>query len=245
MTQAKQAIVSWPMRPLWILVTAAIVGGASLLAEGPWIICLLPLVGLVLSIVGSVGALRGRNGGETKPPRRAVRFGLLLAAIALLIVQIALGMAALGAARGAALSAIPQANLRGIGQALARYHRETGAYATSLHDLMALDLCSPRSLFNPFDFEADEARVRDQGYSSFVYQPGRGDWRPDPQVVLAYDRAPFSSAQFRLLRESGRHVLFADGEARWLTTTDFERQRSIDRTRRQEIGWPEPQPDAP
>ena len=241
MTQPKQAVAPWTMRPLWILATATLVGGASLLAEGALLICLLPFVGVVLTIVGSVVALRRRNDGRIKPRRRAVQFQLLIAAITLLFAQVVLGMAALGAVREAAMSAVPRANLRGIGQALALYHRDTCAYAASLHDLLLFDLLSPKSLFNPYDHEAHELRVLEQGYSSFVYQPGQGDWRSDPQLILAYDRALFSSAQVRLLRPHGRHVLFADGAARWLAPADFERHKDADRALRKRIGWPAPQ----
>lgn len=80
-------------------------------------------------------------------------------------------------------------------------------------------------------------RVLEKGYTSFAYQPGTNDWREDGDILLIFERLPWSYSRATWYCPPGYWALFADGTTRWLTIKDMAAAQRTDVDRRREIGW--------
>ena len=208
----------------------------------------------VLSAIAAVGTSieAARHNRRTPPegdgqPRRRRTWPTAAVASVLLVGSIAMALTCLSMVRETSKSTISAANLRGIWCGLRNYHEEYASYPDSLHELILAGISCPTQCFCPFDpqawaprlNEADYLRPDAEGlYFSYIYQPGRGEWRTDPDVILAYERGPFSR-RMQFTDAYGHFVLFRDGSVRWLTPSELTEARRTDAARRRELGWPE------
>lgn len=141
--------------------------------------------------------------------------------------------------REAGKSAVTGAILRGIESGLRTYHERFADYPPSLFVLVDAGMLTRKQLVTPFDPSGfEQPPHRPQTDTSFVYHPGAGPWIDDDRIILAYERAPFCSAEADLAPSPGRFVVFGTGQVRWLPEGVFAAALEEDRLRRREIGWP-------
>ena len=163
----------------------------------------------------------------------------LVAAGATIVACVGMAIQAASMATREAKSVITASNLRGLGQCLHVYANDFGTYPPSLGVLVDSGRATPGQLQSFCDPNVNWAP--DAGaevYSSFVYQPGSGPVLEDADVILAFERQPWTPAEIRMFPALGRYVLFADGHAKRLSEEEFAEACIRDAQRRAEIGWP-------
>lgn len=81
----------------------------------------------------------------------------------------------------------------------------------------------------------------DDSYTSLVYEPGRWDLPGHPQIIIAYEREPWTPLQFRLWSPPrGCWTLFFDGAVRKLSETELRSALATSAGLRSELGWNAP-----
>lgn len=235
------------MKYVWIpALLAILLAGAVCFGAGA-IVFWGTVLGFLVAILTVAGAMAytaaQREAFKELAERPAVgrKLTAWAAAILIMVGYVFLAMAVLSKAREYGKSPITHANLRAVGFALKQYATANHEYPTSLQELISLDELAPRSLHSFGDPQrlahTDDERVP---YSSFVYQPGLGEWRSEPQLILAYERLPWTPMNLRIKTRYGRCVLFADGNVRRLAEHEFTAAKADDAARRGEVGWPPP-----
>lgn len=216
-------VVSFASGTIWSCVAAplASLGGAAAIA-----------VAWRLRPVGGVSRF------DLERALLVARAWLIALGVGSLIGGMLLVLVSLSLARQIAKSPVSWANLRGIGMAIEAYCQDRGSYPPTLHHLIEEGIVTPWQCYAPVD-PVGEADVLDLGYSSYVYQPGIGQWNAQADVILAYERLPWS-----VLSTSGTSpvrayaVLFGDGDVRPLQIQDMQQAVLRDRGKRLELGWP-------
>lgn len=208
---------------------------------GGWLFALPPLVGGLVATLALVCIVGSPGGGDvdpaTPPPPPRLRSSLILVAAAILACHTALSLRALGVARMIALSGVSQSNLRGIGQCLHAYCGEFGDYPPTIQDTILTRYLTEGQWMSPGDCSGVETMVLSEGYSSYVYAPGRGPWLPDPSLLLAYERLPWTYGRNDLACPPGFSVLRGDGTVEWLDLFEFEDALREDGKTRRRLGW--------
>jgi len=172
---------------------------------------------------------------------RRVRNWLTVLGITTFVGSVFLSLGSLALARVIAKSPISLSHLRGIGMAMREYCKEHGDYPPTLHALIDAELAVPAQFLAPSDVLSDDD-IAELQCSSYVYLGGRGEWRPDPDLILAYERVPLSVVGGSPFRPAwAQAVLFGDGEVRPLTPDDMAQAILRDRQKRHELGWPQGQ----
>lgn len=87
-------------------------------------------------------------------------------------------------------------------------------------------------------FESSGAIITKGGYRSYMYCPGEGAWRDDPDLVIGFEREAWSPMVFRMWPEFGRVTLFGDGHVDVLGNGAFTAAMEANAKRRLELGWP-------
>lgn len=223
---------------LLLLVVAAVLLVPPLWAAGV-MFTLPPLVGLVAAIAGLVCVRRWRGDEYTEPLVRALRLraGLSLVAAAIAVCHVALCLRVVVVTRIIALSEVSQSNLRGIGQQLRAYYDNFGQYPETVSALITAGFSTEGQWISPGDGYAVETMVLSEGYSSYAYSPGRGEWSSDPELLLAYERGPWTYGQWDLACNPGYSVLRGDLSVEWLDVGAFDEGRRRDRAARERLGW--------
>ncbi|MBU0641468.1 MAG: hypothetical protein KKB50_21620 [Planctomycetes bacterium] len=184
-----------------------------------------------------VSRIRAELGSAERMSRRRA-WAIMAVSGALMLSYTLLALTTLACAREYAKSSITRANLRGTGMSLLAYNQESHDYPPSLAALVESGRAVWCQFHAAFDPEAARSTSRgDTGYSSFHYQPGAGEWNPDPKLVLAYERSPSTPVELRIFQRYGRCVLFGDGTVRVLDDAAFHEARRTDAAQRTQIGW--------
>ncbi len=226
-----------------LLLVAIVTAFAGLMRGWAPLVVAFPLVPIV-AVAAMIAAGRVRLEGDARGLEAAGLAQLagrwITAAGAVMVVLGAiLVLEMLAVARTCSKAAVSWSHLRGIGQAIKLYHADYAEYPPHLHVLVGEGMCTPKQLMSPQDV-VHESDVMALGYSSYLYQPGRGAWQADPGLVLAYERLPFgmhgTMEYGRPLRVQG--VLFADGTVRPLSMDEIAEAMLRDRRKRIELGWP-------
>ena len=228
------ALVTTGIVCLWLASAPPVIG------PSPWI-----ELALLLAIAGGVTAHRLRARGSGAPTDAPLvgpvgAWLTLLSAMLLFGSTVALGVS-LWAGHNAVKTPITRAHLRGIGMAVELYCGRHGDYPVTLATLVESGDCSPAiflSMSDPHGIGSPDGPV----YSSFAYVGGAGAYRPEPGVVLAYERVASKA-----YRRDGRSpfpvpthsVLFGDGQVRQLTPDELREAMHKDRARRAALGWPQ------
>jgi hypothetical protein len=164
---------------------------------------------------------------------------LLVICLGLLLGSTYLNMQAFATMRVVSKSTMSAASLWGIGASVEGYAYSHATYPPSLEAMVDDSQISPKSLIAPFDPDAPyDVPAGKLIYSSYVYTPGTGKPVADPDLVIAYERGPFTICEPRLFAPKERWVLFGNGQVRHLTDAEFAEAMGKDKKRRQELGWP-------
>ncbi len=224
------------LRGSWWLIGVSAAAGLVVVLGGDLLFFLAALsawvpatLALFLACVAAWRALACVADPAARPPRQRLYIALLLSA--LLFVG-HLGSCSLLSWRFRDMdrSAVARANLAGIGTALRSYANEYGAYPPSLQQLLDAEMCMPKNLFSPAD---PAAGLGPPGYTSYTYQsPPTNAVGTDKGVVIAFERAPWNTHEFRLCPKWGRWVLFGDGSVKLLDAAQFEEAMRQDAQRR-------------
>lgn len=237
------------MKFFWIpFLIALAVAIALFLVAGPFLI-----LGTMAGFVAALGALAGASAcvKAYRDPRVEVdsrgeltRSNVAFAAAAaclILVAYVMLALTGLSRTREYAKAAVSAANLRGVGMAMKLYTEEFGDYPSSPEDLVRAGRATGG------EFQALQDPRAPGGpppgaplYSSYILQPGSGEWVSDSRLILAYERFPWTLAKPRLFATHGRFVLFGNGHVRCLDNRVFEAARRADAVRRKELDWPPP-----
>jgi hypothetical protein len=215
----------------------------SLFFSGP-VFVFSPLVGLFMAFLALVYFLPMPRTQADPPPavskaRRWEWCGSLLLCLLVLVGQGCMACLTLGRAREAGKATVTCANLRGIGQALKVYRDDFETHAPLLADLEIANYTTRKQFLSIADPALADWSDTGPIYSSFAYNPGVGSWSDDPQIVLAFEKEPWTATEMRLFPKHGRWVLFGDGSVRWLLDGEFREAMERDRTRRSGLNWPE------
>jgi hypothetical protein len=187
-----------------------------------------------ITVVLAVRAI-AHGGVVHRHPQRVV--GAWVAVLGFLLAG-SIVLAGLAASRQFGKSAVSAANLKGIAAAVRAYCGEQEGYPDSLLALVDAGLCTTKQLFCGYD-SISEGQVAELRYSSYFYVPGVGPWTAENDVVLTYERVPWSLGGDRWY-ESGRgyQLLFGDGGVRFVPRDEMAAVLLRDRERRLELGWP-------
>jgi len=234
------------MRPIYGLLGGSLLCAVLALTTGPVLFGCGPPVGVALAIAALwlVAARAHRfaiDAGATWFGRPGAFWVALAGALVILVGQLALTWRALSVMRSVGKSQVSAANLRGIGFALRMYHDKYGEHPESLAHLVRIGLLGPGSCVCPYDEINERQDLRD-GYTSYVYQRGAGAWRNEPELILAYERFPWSRARSELFSSAAFNVLFGDLSTRCLDVNEMTAAWHQDFQRRREIGWSTPAP---
>lgn len=130
------------------------------------------------------------------------------------------------------------ANLRMLARTLDYYCERFGTPPTTLGDIVQ-ESCTGHWM--PI-LVLDESRLTNGAEphrdSSYAYHPGLYPKRQDPQIVIAFEKSPWTIREIRLFYELGHSVLFADGQVRFVCQANLKGVLEQDRKRREELGWP-------
>ena len=199
-------------------------------------------MGWTLALVALVWALgaRTRHGEQvehSRLPGRGSKLPAVILAAAMLTSHCGLIPRIYVAARESSKSLIGQGGLRSLGEAAKAYSMEHGEYAPSIVALVENLNVTPKQMISPDDPNLPYDWFG-EGYSSFVYAPGGGHWRAEPNVVLGYAKGVWSAPEMRLFPNRRRLALFGDGRVELLDEGDFARARRVDAEKRAALGWP-------
>jgi hypothetical protein len=75
-------------------------------------------------------------------------------------------------------------------------------------------------------------------YSSNDYRRPCGGWPDDGDLVIAFERCPWTIIEHKLFTDKGRCVLFGDGRVECLGEDAFRKALEADLARREVLGWP-------
>jgi len=227
----------------WLMVATALLAGLSLLTAFPLMnigACMSWPLALAAAGMCFTAFVRAR----TPPAEQFTRtarggVGLLLATCFVMVIgSTCLNMVVLRVTRDASKSTIPAANLKALGLLVEQHAEMHAAYPPSLESIISEYSMSPKALLSPFDPDAPHDVPGDRLiYSSYVYRPGNGKPAPDPDIVIAHEREPFTICEPRILAPKERWVLFGDGQVRHLTDAEFADAMRKDEERRRELGW--------
>ena len=250
------------MKRFWIPALLALVIAGYVCAASGMGVCVGSFVGLGIVCIALVGAISGfrqyrRQKKQTpedvtQPNRRNV-FVACLSAGFVLIGYILMSLTILGNAREFGKSTVTAGNLRAIATGLKQYVDSQGDYPPTFVELVSSqfngnweNFWSAGAVFETHAFPEERATDSIPGeYADFVYHPGAGVWRTDPELILAYDREPWTILEEKLFPRYGRYVLFANNETRRISEAEFEAARAADRAVRERIGWPIPEDENP
>lgn len=168
----------------------------------------------------------------------------ILGAAVIILGYVGLAMAALSRTREYAKSPISASNLRGIGIAMKMYVNQHLDYPPTACELVAAGETDWGQFQAMGDPDVPHSGLEDEAeYSSYVYQPGRGDWQDDRRLILAYERGAWTPLELRMAPRYGRFVLFADGRVDGLDDEAFREARHDDAEAREKLRWPVPVPE--
>lgn len=250
------------MKRFWIPALLALTIAIFVSTASGMGVCVGSFVGLGIVCIAIVGAISGfRQHSQqkkqtpedvTRPSSRSVILACLSAGF-VLIGYLLMSLTVLGNAREFGKSTVTTGNLRTIASGLRLYVESQGDYPPTFVELVSSqfegswdNFWSAGAVWKTHAYpEERESGPIHGGYTDFVYQPGRGAWRTDPELILAYDREPWTILESRLFPRYGRFVLFADNETRRLSEEEFKAARAVDRAMRERIGWPIPENQNP
>jgi hypothetical protein len=170
-----------------------------------------------------------------QPIRILVTFIICLLA---LLGQGTLASKTLTRVRAASQSSVTVANLRGIGQAISIYQDRFGVFPLALDDLEAADFCTWKQFVSPNDPNPAAWVATKPLYSSFVYHPGIGQSFDNPDIVIAFEKKPWTPREMRFFPTYGRCVLFGDGHVLAIDESEFHARLEKDKACRLMLGWP-------
>ncbi len=228
--------VGLPAAGAAVILVVMLAGHGMVIVGGIFACWLAALINLVACFL-AVGARRPKA-AEPDPKASRPRLGVALTAGSLtIVVCVWMAMFAFGRTRVYSKSPITFANLRGIGQGMELYHKEWGDYPPTIEALATSQHCSPKQFRAVGDPDADELSETDPP-TSFIFQPGTGEWRADPELILAFEREQWTPTELRLFPVAGRQVLFTDGRVECLAPDEFTVAQQNDAKLRAAIGWP-------
>ena len=226
-----------------LAVVAAMTLPGSLLATGQ-IFCLSPMIGLFLAFLAMIYFLPAPHRDTDSRSEATLRvyrkhwWSSFLFCLLIFFGQGFLMLQTLGRMRDAGKATVTSANLRGIGQALKLYHEDFEVHAPSLADLEVANYTTRKQFLSIADPGLVNWSDTGPAYSSFAYNPGVGSWSKEPDIVLAFEKEPWTATEMRLFPKHGRWVLFGDGSVKWLQDAEFRATMELDRARRLDLGWP-------
>lgn len=238
----ERALYSRALLLALLLGSAVLLLGVSIFAPdlcvGAISALLAPLVAAAALCIGLLP--RGFAALDARLTRFARYAGVFVrcAAVLCLVSGCAVALRHLAIARSISLSAVSLSNIRGLSQGIGVYCNDYGDYPAALADLLDDGWTTPKQLLCPFDAAADERNVTRNGYSSYVYSPGRGPCLKDHAIILLHERLPWSYGRATWCCPAGYGVGFADGSVRWVSVDDMSEALSRDAARRTELGWP-------
>lgn len=134
---------------------------------------------------------------------------------------------------------VAPANLRGIGESVRRYYDEYDTSPATFDELIAGECITRRSLVWVFDDRRMLTNIDGAPLdSSYAYHPGLWPEKQDAEVVVAFEKSPWTIKELRLFYEFGHSVLFADGQVRFVAPEELASVLERDQRRREELGWP-------
>ena len=230
------------------MLASALIAATVSVASGPVVMLGIPLgwVAAIFTLAAWLACLKvyrnpeARARSDTRISRAQICLGSVASAIAI-IGCVDLAQVTLSRAREVAKAPVSASNLRGIGMGLKLYSADHNDYPPSFEELVTSGHLTWGQFWAmgdpevPHDIPEEQAR-----YSSFVYQPGAGTWRPDAEVILAYERGAWTPLALRVFLRYGRYVLFGDGRVTLLDDEAFNVARQRDVQKRAELGWPPP-----
>jgi len=237
------------MKYVWLPILAVVVLTALLcILSGPGV-----MIALLLGWLAVIGVLAGwltcwkgrrEPGIQEESNVRITRGRLWLTGLATALVilgWLSLTLRTLSATREFAKSAVSMSNLRTVKMGLSIYVNDQGDYPPTLAELVANGQITWSSLLAVSDPDWPAGVPEDVAkYSSYIYQPGAGEWLNDPDLTLAYEHGKWTPTAMRIFPRYGRFVLFADGRVEALTEDEFTAARLTDQARRAELNWPPP-----
>jgi hypothetical protein len=255
-TNNRPCSFKWPWRfagasvPLAVLALLTAWPLMMIGACSAWLLGAAALVS-VLAIVRRCMRQRRDVSSDGSPPAtlpKTWQLALAAALTSLLVLFLAfIYMSALTAMRHSSKSSVSAANLKMILSAAETYADRTGTRAADLQDLVAAGICSPKAFFAVFDPEIPESAWNSNRvvYSSYVFAL---PWRfpcNDPQVMVAYERKPFTPVAAKIGASRVRMVLYGNWRVETLDEQQFRAALQKDQQRRRELGWPTSQPSVP
>ena len=220
-----------------IALTGTFLGKDNLFVLSPMIGVLLAWFALICSIIAA-----GRNTSGRLPATDRVRplqmLVTFLVCLLVLLVQGTLASKTLRRVRDVGKSSVTAANLRGIGQAISIYRDDTGVFPPAPDDLVAAGDTTAMQFISPNDPDPAAWVATKPLYSSFIYHPGIGQSFDNPDIVIAFEKKPWTPRQMRLFTSYGRCVLFGDGHVLAIDETDFHALLEKDQALRRQLGWP-------
>ncbi len=226
--------------PAILIVLSALLAAASAFLGGSVYI----LLGIIALVWAVLQVWRTGAASHATRVRSAGRTVLTAAAI---IVLLAHGAAFILWYRAFAdiryISVYSGTNLRALGSAITGYSREERDFPSDFATLVNEGWTAPKLFLAPGDYRLGEAGPGEPLRTSYVYRPGTDANRPDPVLILAYERVAALHTDYAYFSPRGRLVLFADGRVECLTDDAFRAALADDERRRTEIGWPTVEPE--
>jgi len=201
-----------------------------------WILSVAALIAVITIYKQSKRSTSNEQQIQTRKQLLAISISTLI--LFMTNTMITLGVLAIG--KLMACNSVSQCNLAGIGQGITSYCNDHGAYPNSPLDLVIACSVPHKQFIAPFDTKAHTPFDVNK-YTSYAYVPGQGSKQNDPDIMLGYEREPFTMMSDRILfKKYGRWTLFDDGHVELLDEEHFQAAIRKDRQRRRELGWPSP-----
>jgi hypothetical protein len=195
------------------------------------------LIAMICSIIAAGRNTSGRLAAtdRVRPLRILVTFLVCLLA---LLGQGTLASKTLNRVRDVGKSSVTAANLRGIGQAISIYRDDAGVFPPALNDLVATNNVTAMQCCSPNDPGFWMGARTKPLYSSFVYHPGTVQSFDNSDLVVAFEKKPWTPKELRLFPTYGRCVLFGDGHVLAIDEMEFHARLEKDKACRLMLGWP-------
>ena len=231
------AVVGGVLLSLLLLATLVDANGSILGATLPaWPISIVVLISAAIAVRRNVDARLSAD--ERRPGARV--WGVLAFSIIVLLAHTGLASRALHHIRLRGKSVITMSNLRVLSSAIQQYSEAGGDWPTDFDVLVTTGLVFPWQLVSHYD-PTPAALNPTSGppcYTSFVYRPGVGKPIKDRDLVIAFERMPWSPRDTRLFTKWARWVLLGDGQVVLLDDNEFKDALRRDAERRRALGWP-------